>query len=811
MVEYDYPDLFYTSQLKKDILMVDSDATVTKVTNQAPTVSGKTYIFQTADFKAEAFELNESLCSDDNLTFGLCESASLNVTVRNKTDYPNLEGIEFNVYFYFNGNSDTLFQVGTYTVDKDEYTSDRNNRELELHDALYYLREYDITAWYNDTFSDGLKHDIGSLRTDLIDWLGEQEPQMTIEQEDVELINDDMEIGATIESDVITFEFFMQKILEVNGVFGHINREGIFVYTHLIGYDNDPVIDITNSMREPHAKYKDYTVWAIHYVDVYDQDNRRLYRVGTSSWEHPNRYRIIDSFVFSGVEKDDPTITAILQNLRDYINKSRYRPFEAVCGGNLCLEVGDRIGVQYGKDEQGNPKIFHTYILERRFTGIGTFKDEYSARGDKKQPKYRLKTDSNWHTGDSSVPTSGSGTGGVANIDDEFKNKFVNSLRNIGLRLLDEPTNVSVNYIENEKKVKIKWKDPGDINTSEPIAVTWAGTKVIKSTSKEIWHEWDGTVLVDSTTRDAYEETALVDTNIDLNQNYYYGIFPYDTNGRVRFTKVLSVNTVKELLAPMITGVSDDDVVVTVNYSIPTGNWDYVKLVYKKDSIPTSVSDGTAVDITGSSITLSGLKGNSLYYFVIFAKDLDSGEITQSDAVDHTTGNLPSLEIIDIQSVASTRVPLNKLAEIVATDYYDSLSPSDITSVGINLKSPTYADTRYNTYVNYLQTADFSLQYYLFQSAPLDEVFHGNKVSIPNYTSQYWGGSAIFEGLTDYAANSINTLILVADHDTQEGYYIAVVSTSNSSFYVYNPFRGNSSEKVAIRADFYDILMTYKV
>lgn len=69
---------------------------------------------------------------------------------------------------------------------------------------------------------------------------------------------------------------------------------------------------------------------------------------------------------------------------------------------------------------------------------------------------------------------------------------------------------------------------------------------------------------------------------------------------------------------------------VTVTYTIPSALYDYIKLVYKKGSIPASYSDGTAIDILQSSTSqiVEGLNSGSTYYFVIFT-NLGRSEASQ--------------------------------------------------------------------------------------------------------------------------------------------------------------------------------------
>ena len=67
---------------------------------------------------------------------------------------------------------------------------------------------------------------------------------------------------------------------------------------------------------------------------------------------------------------------------------------------------------------------------------------------------------------------------------------------------------------------------------------------------------------------------------------------------------------------------------------MPLANYEYVKLVYKKGSIPTSAEDGTAktIDPDDSSVGVTGLEKQTVYYFAIFTNK------TVSDAVYFKTG-----------------------------------------------------------------------------------------------------------------------------------------------------------------------------
>lgn len=78
---------------------------------------------------------------------------------------------------------------------------------------------------------------------------------------------------------------------------------------------------------------------------------------------------------------------------------------------------------------------------------------------------------------------------------------------------------------------------------------------------------------------------------------------------------------------------------VKVTYDIPAGTYSYIKLVYKRGSAPTSVSDGTAINITQSSTSqvIDGIADGGTYWFVIFT------DVSKSSAKSIQTQNVPTI------------------------------------------------------------------------------------------------------------------------------------------------------------------------
>ena len=479
MVNYSYPELFYEHESVHWVI-VNSSATVTGVSGSAPTITDADFVLTEEDLALEEMTIEESVCSLDNLSFGQCESSRVQFTMYTKQGLSSLEDVEIAIYLYFNEDSDTLFQVGVYIVDEDALSVDRSTREVVAYDVLYYLQDYDITSWYNNVYASATTQTVKYLRDSLFNWLVTGVSDFNITQETTTLVNDDFAIEKSIESDTITFSFFMQHLLELNGVFGHIDRQGVFVYVSLDVYGTPSDATIDDNLIIPPVQYQDWNTRGIGYVIVYDRNNNKLAKIGTSSYRRPSNYTIVDSFVFynnSNRANWQEDFEDAVTNLRAAITDRRYRSCEINCIGSLCLEAGDHITLQwneYDDDDNITVKTFKTYILERRFTGLQGFEDTYTANGDKRQPDYQVHND-NWHTGDNKI---NSYTGATQLATNASSYDFVELIRNIGFRLLDEPSNVSVEYDE-----------PAP---TPPVKTTWVETSWNKGFNGEfVWHDGD--------------------------------------------------------------------------------------------------------------------------------------------------------------------------------------------------------------------------------------------------------------------------------------------------------------------------------
>lgn len=397
MVNYKYGDLFKKDTVDKQLSIVSDDGKI-NITN--------------TELHQEKFELTESLCSEQELTFGSCEAAMIKFTVSN-TFLP-MKGRWMTVRMSLGGHADIPFQFGRYKVDSDTPTADRTCRDVVAYDALYDILNADVAAWYNTVFpshKEQQKDKDGKTRTVTVydpvtmkQFRDSFFKHFGIEQADIILVNDGMSIEKTVavtassetssdteESSTIGESMSGKEVLscicEINGCMGHMGRDGKFHYIYLEQniqglyprndlypaddlFPRDPKSNRIGKDLYITAEYEDFLVKTINKLQIREQKNDIGVIVGTGD----NAYVIEDNFLVYG--KGTKELKGIAKNVLSKIRGIVYRPFAADCKGNPCLEVGDavRLPTRY--------ELIESYILKRTLKGIQALRDDLEADGE---------------------------------------------------------------------------------------------------------------------------------------------------------------------------------------------------------------------------------------------------------------------------------------------------------------------------------------------------------------------------------------------------------------------------------------------
>lgn len=363
MIDYELQDLFRQDSIDKQ-LIIEFDGG--KITN--------------TELHAEEFSLDESLCSENELTLGCCEASSITFTVSNV--FTSLIGKFLDVSVVLNHNDDKPFKIGKYKVYSDVPTADRIRREITAYDELYDIINADVASWYNTVLpKDDSTVTLKQFRDSFFAHFG-------VFQKDVVLPNDNIVVQKTVQPAEMSGKTVICAICEINGCFGRIGRDGLFHYIflkeHIAGvypaddlYPSDDLFPADeNAIRfyqgdYIECRYQDYIVNKIDRLELRQEENSSGAIVGQGN----NTYVIKDNFILYG--KSSEEMQLIANRIFSLIYFIEYRPFEADARGNLCYEVGDL--VQFRTKNE----IVDSYIFQRHTKGIQRLIDSYSSSGEK--------------------------------------------------------------------------------------------------------------------------------------------------------------------------------------------------------------------------------------------------------------------------------------------------------------------------------------------------------------------------------------------------------------------------------------------
>ena len=410
MINYKYYDLFDKSSVDKQLKIVCSDGTI---------LTNKNFSSTSSDFS-----LSESLCSDSKLSFGKCESACLKIKIANTVN--SLKGQTLQVTETLDNKNDVPFKIGTYIVDEDTLTSDKKYRNITAYDRLYSISSMNVSDWYNNLFPTKqvplIRYEnvtkkwtyIGIDGKEITEYYEELEPityyqteyesitlkafrdsffkYIGLTQQSTTLINDNMKVSKSVDNIDLTAKDVLEAICEINGVFGKMSRDDVFIY-----------VELKYLSRELFPSKTLYPNKSLFPRKPGNVDTRRLemgeyktLQVGDTDFEQITKLQIRQSEDDIGyIAGDDTGVTYIIQgnfltyssgtdelktianNVLSKISKVIFNPINISLQGNPCVETGDAIRII-----DTNNKVYMSYVLQRTLTGIQMLMDSITSEGD---------------------------------------------------------------------------------------------------------------------------------------------------------------------------------------------------------------------------------------------------------------------------------------------------------------------------------------------------------------------------------------------------------------------------------------------
>lgn len=347
-------------------------------------------IIQNDKIVAEQMSLEESLCSEENLRYGCCESSCFQIriaytnksfvglTVDVEMEYPpqwftlvndigetivDQDNVPITTFDEAEAEEGYKAVFGTFRVISDKPTNDRKYRDLICYDLMYDILHANVIDWFeNVTFPISLKN----LRDSFFTSLG-------IEQVSTTLINDNFMVQGAIEASYeLSGRSIIESICEFNATFGHMRSDGKFEYISL---------PTGNSVTYPYyvdgsGAYADYVTETITGLTAVNAQGDSGTFVGTSE---DNLYIMQSNLMTFGAEGTQDLQTA-LTNVLTQISAFTYRPFDVTVYGNPMLPLGTAIvlNTKY--------QTINSFVMNKYMSGIQALRDHLSAVGEQTYP-----------------------------------------------------------------------------------------------------------------------------------------------------------------------------------------------------------------------------------------------------------------------------------------------------------------------------------------------------------------------------------------------------------------------------------------
>lgn len=410
MIDYKYYDLFDKSSVDKQLKIVCQDGTI---------LTNKNFSSTSSDFS-----LSESLCSDSKLSFGKCESACLKIKIANTVN--SLKGQTLQITETLDNKDDAPFKIGTYIVDEDTLTSDKKYRNITAYDRLYSISSINVSDWYSKLFPSKqvplIRYEnvtkewtyTGIDGKEITEYYEELEPityyqteyesitlkafrdsffkHIGLTQQSTTLINDNMKISKSVDNIDLTAKDVLEAICEINGVFGKMSRDDVFIYVELkfpsrglfpskTLYPNKSLFPQkpgnVDTRRLPMGEYKTLQVGDTNFEQITKLQIRQSeddigYIAGDDTGVS---YIIQGNFLTYSSGTDE--LKTIANNVLSKISKVIFNPINITLQGNPCVETGDTIRIV-----DTNNKVYMSYVLQRTLTGIQMLMDSIISEGD---------------------------------------------------------------------------------------------------------------------------------------------------------------------------------------------------------------------------------------------------------------------------------------------------------------------------------------------------------------------------------------------------------------------------------------------
>lgn len=439
-----------------------------------PDVAG--YEDLTTGIASGSLSLDEILLSG-NIKFGEANANRFEVQLY---DISDVAGQKIRVWTVDNAGTAEEVTTSLFAgrVDSSKLDNAGYYRQVIAYDALYYLKNVDISTFWNQYWESQTTSTLGDFRRALLDYVG-------LDYEDVDLINDDMIIAKTQDVDMLSFTELLGCICELNMCNPNINRSGVLEFIKF--YENSTPTDITGLYRGKESSFEDFNTKKISQVRVYNSKKRLYGSAGTGT----NVY-VIQNNLFLYLKTESELIT-MAQAMFALIKDISYKPADiSMVLGDFGLKIGDFVSTPKGL----------SLICESTYSGPLFVEQDIRSTG----------SDGELTSIESLVDQETNNTIAQHTVDLE-------QLKNVALVYL-EPTKIDTSTIEDGQESDVlEWyfATAGDPSKVEMVCtLDYAVTLTDSSTPAVVTI----TYLIDDVVEDIIEETYAYDGKVILTLSY---------------------------------------------------------------------------------------------------------------------------------------------------------------------------------------------------------------------------------------------------------------------------------------------------
>ena len=305
-----------------------------------------------SDIHSDSLVITDSLSSDEDLFFGSCEAAQMEVTVSGLTQ--DITGAECMVTLGFD---EFELVLGVFVIDSTPKENDRNTRKIIAYDRMTRF-DADVSGWYNTLkFPMTLKE----FRESLCEYVGVRTADQAYS-----LVNDDLIVTKTLETTILNGRDVLRWICQANGVFGHMNAGGYLTFIEIP--HTDSVTDTISSYRE--VTSEEYAVPDIDTVHIRIENGDIG---GISTGDGQNVLIVEDNPLFYGLTTSE--MAAAANKILSKVGSLSYTPATLSNSAMPWYEMGDRLLLETSDGD------VNTIIMKRTMNGIQGMMDDISATG----------------------------------------------------------------------------------------------------------------------------------------------------------------------------------------------------------------------------------------------------------------------------------------------------------------------------------------------------------------------------------------------------------------------------------------------